>query len=180
MEQKLKYLVPVAVVGGVVAYSLLSKREVTIEQIGDSLYYIINGAFKLPAQPALKLYVNGEHVWTDWLPSYLKVGLWNPVAEWFWSVPADDERYLLSRYIKPGDEIQVELFERNTMVKPPFSEPPPPEEDLGTFYVRSNKIIWSELGTSARIYASPLTTLPVEVAITALVPGSLLIIWGLS
>ncbi len=155
MEQKLKYLIPVAVVGGIgIAYSVLSKRNVTIEQVGNRLTYVIEGwSLKIPIQPALALYVNGEHVWTDWLPSYSKVGFLNPTT-WFYSIPADDPRYLLSRLVKPGDEVQVELFERNTMVKPPFSEPPPREEDRGTFHVKSNKINWRLSQTSELTYKS--------------------------
>ncbi len=151
MEQKLKYLVPVAVVGGIgIAYSILSKRNVTIEQVSDRLTYVLEGwSLKLPVQPSLALYVNGVLMWTDWLPSYSKVGILNPTT-WFYSIPTDDPRYLLSRLIKPGDEVQMVLFERNEMVKPPFSEPPPPEKDLGTFYIWSNKINWSESRTGTR------------------------------
>jgi hypothetical protein len=142
MKQKARYIIPATVISGLFAISVFSKRSVYIEQVDDRLYYVIKCPFKLPAQIGLNLYVNGELVWTDWLPYYSKVGFFSSPAEWFWSVPSGDERYLLSRYVKSGDELQVEIFQRNVMVKPPFVEPPPPEEDLGAFYFKSNKIIW--------------------------------------
>jgi len=142
MRQKARYLIPITLVSSLVAISLFSKRSVTIEQVDDRLYYIIKCPFKLPAQIGLNLYVNGELVWTDWLPYYSMVGFFNSTAMWFWSIPVGDEKYLLSRYVKAGDEVQVEMFQRNVMVKPPFSVPPPLGEDLGAFYVPSNIIVW--------------------------------------